>query len=1599
MKKILTLVLCLFMSLTCFNTVKAEGTTLYVDPTGQTQGAYETLQLAANALPSEGGTIIIKNDAYIGPLNTATILPSVGKITIRGESQNVKLNFPRVLRLGGEVEFDNITLVNSVTASGAYAYIYCQGNSLTIGENVSTIGKNGTGEYPSIFAGNMNTVCTAVNQVINVHAGNWQAVCLGNNASSRNFSGNVSIDINNVSINYFSLVGVTGISTATVNASINNSTIVEIANKARNTNNVFQGTYMMELNGGTYNTFTGVVPSIDLKTSGNITFNRTLTASSLEGEGTINLASDAYLTVSSFEGEVSLNITDPIENTTYLTINDTSSTGVINYIPKDNEALNKTTNTNNITYTIEGGEIMNDVKLKVYYYNPDDPNNQPLIVLYKGHNGDSNKTLITDYISGNEDGKNYIEARLEPGLHFFKIYYNDKNNGRGIDYIIKYFYITGEEENDVIYDMPYTKYVVNNYEEDTSAYPTDQIINNFFNVDNLNVQKENLVTPTFTRDSYVRRFMNNEELCDFVDNLSSPYLHVYYPFELSPMGNKSPVLVFTKDNVDANITIEDLAEEINSQGTREVLMINGGQHGNEASGIEGNLQLAYDLCGAYGEDVLDYYGAIIIIPAVSADNMQRFSRYYEDGCNSNKDVLLVEHEGSQNFAQMYSLFMPSVYISCHEDNDHASASTDYETVKDIHSLSYCAMMVPNSPILNTKEMALGQETMADQFSTTLCNNLIAKANLQGFRATHYPDPQYTPLAERSYATIRGSLAFLIEVTRIWAGQAYYEYCVNEMTIAEKNIIEEIISYNQSHQTSIAQLAKQGREASKVTEFDENNKFILTMNKQVIGTEAIPSVDYNGQYVNANAVRNWSIFNVADKTRALPLSYVIPADLDNIERILNILDIHGIEYTYLPSGTSKALKEYSITDGSQERLNCTATLGENCEVTFENGAYEVSLNTSDAYLIAYLFEPDCYATTSTIENLKASFYKMGLVDASDHLYRYESDYIPTGDPSDVTFMVDDVIYESLNDVTFNSFIEAPLDPSKDGYVFIGWFKDSNLNNKWQFDKDRITEDTILYAGFVVGHKITVIDGGFNNINNAISSSTWTSATGGEITGNIASVVGDYSNSTGVPMSLYGDLSDVTAIKIKVGNNPEQSIPYNGEKITRYYKADHTIGTSGNANSDIIKLVLKNDAKATLISTRFYNINDDITITYIHNTLNINYVDETNSTNEFAYDRSIGSYLPNNNSLDVAITALKNANDDNKVNMHFELENKACAFKLNDTTVLANDLPIVDTTYGKITISNSNNIYDILIEQLNNDLIVSPIYELVSDKNVEGKLNSDGTINLNIKANINEAVDKDTAYILINNVKTNLSDLEEVNGKATIATPAMAPRQLNDSFTIRYYDGDDNPISNETTISIKDYITILLNDSNTTETGKTFYKSLLNYASYAQEYFEYNTENLANADLEESDKDVSAVTYENVLTYAANIANETEGISAYGQSLVLKSNVILRVYFTLDGSHAISEYKFYDGEELLTARRYSDNLYYVEIANTAAPDLDKNHTVEVKLGEEGSLSVTCSALTYAEIVLRDAPTNISEIKLASLMKSMYNYHVAAKLALGE
>lgn len=67
---------------------------------------------------------------------------------------------------------------------------------------------------------------------------------------------------------------------------------------------------------------------------------------------------------------------------------------------------------------------------------------------------------------------------------------------------------------------------------------------------------------------------------------------------------------------------------------------------------------------------------------------------------------------------------------------------------------------------------------------------------------------------------------------------------------------------------------------------------------------------------------------------------------------------------------------------------------------------------------------------------------------------------------LTFNSNDGSYiDPVTDILNESLVNAPIEPTRSGYHFAGWFQDSNLTLPWNFETDIITDDVTLYAKWI------------------------------------------------------------------------------------------------------------------------------------------------------------------------------------------------------------------------------------------------------------------------------------------------------------------------------------------------------------------------------------------------------------------------------------------------------------------------------------------------------------------------------------------------------
>lgn len=161
-----------------------------------------------------------------------------------------------------------------------------------------------------------------------------------------------------------------------------------------------------------------------------------------------------------------------------------------------------------------------------------------------------------------------------------------------------------------------------------------------------------------------------------------------------------------------------------------------------------------------------------------------------------------------------------------------------------------------------------------------------------------------------------------------------------------------------------------------------------------------------------------------------------------------------------------------------------------------------------------------------------------------------------------------------------------------------------------------------------------------------------------------------------------------------------------------------------------------------------------------------------------------------------------------------------------------------------------------------------------------------------------------------------------------------------------------------------------------------QAMLNYGGYAQTNFSYHTDDMANADLEDTKLPEVKIPEDK----AYRISGSLEDAAFKGARLVLRTNTIIRLYFALEGDP--SDYTVtVDGQKVTPASSsLGENWIQMEIPAVPAGKLDRFYTVKItKSGSEDELTVDYCAYSNVKSVL-ESPTGYKESEV-NMLKALY------------
>ena len=423
-----------------------------------------------------------------------------------------------------------------------------------------------------------------------------------------------------------------------------------------------------------------------------------------------------------------------------------------------------------------------------------------------------------------------------------------------------------------------------------------------------------------------------------------------------------PVAIFTQSDLSSATTIEEAAALMDSD--KLTVYYRAQMHGNEPGGGEGALSMIHYLQLGYAEEILDKLN-IIIVPRLSPDGSQLYQRLLPNDINPNRDQMRLESAEMAAFQKGYLLFSPEIVLDGHE-------RVWNNRFGDIQ-VSTCFTPM-NSDGFRTVALEMDEAAFAE----------LTANNLNGYYYSANVNEKDVNMGGGYYAA-DGALYVLMETRGIYGGNESME----RRAVAHMAAVTGMLDYLYENDAAVKNTVAQERAAiaKRGATYEENDLFVLETKSRATTAadkEAWGILNTLGQDINwaTGEVTMYERYpNVNDvilRTRVAPTAYVIPANLQNITQILELMDRHGIAYSKLPAGATLNLRQYGGT-------TTEATLSAAALKRFPEGAYVFTMNQEKGLLLASFMEPD---HTNAAE-FSGNLVHMGLLQISD-TYRYVTD---------------------------------------------------------------------------------------------------------------------------------------------------------------------------------------------------------------------------------------------------------------------------------------------------------------------------------------------------------------------------------------------------------------------------------------------------------------------------------------------------------------------------------------------------------------------------------------------------------------------------------
>ena len=525
---------------------------------------------------------------------------------------------------------------------------------------------------------------------------------------------------------------------------------------------------------------------------------------------------------------------------------------------------------------------------------------------------------------------------------------------------------------------------------------------------------------------------------------------------------------------------------------------------------------------------------------------------------------------------------------------------------------------------------------------------------------------------------------------------------------------------------------------------------------------------------------------------------------------------------------------------------------------------------------------------------------------------------------------------------------PIDPEKDGYLFMGWEYNGSA-----FDfNTTISTDITLTANWVKSGYVWNAE--------FVQTSPWSGSGIGKQVVIVGTTNSDLFGKDAGFDDITAQVKSLSAVTYKRGDKTENPtcIIHNGGGV--HY------GFSGSVITDLSTTAVKGD-EFTITKEFYFALNNNKVESWTEKRA-FNY----GETLKYTYDGSIWKKT----------FTVKFVSNDSVISTENVLEG---------LTVSAPELSKRDGyIFTGWTLNGENYNFDTPVSA---DIeLVAQWEKFVAVKTMNLLLN--GKIETRFGVELKDETQKNNAYLSVKvgneeERRLTFADAEMSENGKYYFNIGIAAAQMTENIAVRVITADaDSDVQNFTVRKYADYL--LKKESSSAELKKLI-TAMLDYGAYAQIYFGVNTENLANAGLHADGKNPL-----DGVEITQTVVNEgsATGLTVNSADMLLQSDSTLRVYFTAENAEDYNiTVKYNDGKDRTFKLEYaeSDGKYFVDIPHIPAPMLGTEYEITFKAADGTALTVKLSAYAYAGKVASSSESS-QEKKNAAL--GLYLYGEAAK-----